>query len=89
MNSTTAAIPGDGSTVRPRLPASSLADGPRLKMPTWLVGGVFGLCLLPMVLNAIGIQFDLTVDPDRVLGAGNVNDAYQALAGTYVHSLLE
>lgn len=89
MISTTAAVMGGDVPVQQNIANSYAGSEQALRMPHWLVGGVVGLCLLPLVLNFTGIRFDLTVDPDRVLSATTLDGAIQSLAGTYVHSLLE
>ncbi|MCH8060484.1 MAG: ATP-binding protein [Proteobacteria bacterium] len=36
--------------------------GKRLKLPAWFIGAVIGVCVLPLLLNGLGVSFDSTIN---------------------------
>ncbi len=67
--------------------------GTRLKLPVWFVGCVIGVCILPLLLNGLGVSFDSSIKfspvaPD-VTAAVAVDQSIRMLSGTYIHTLLE
>ena len=54
-----------------------------------MMAGVIGLCVLPLLLNLFGLDFDLRVDAAAVAASDNLDGMLRLLAGTYVHTLLE
>lgn len=61
------------------------------RFPRWLVWSILALCLLPALLVAAGADFGIGADaaPGRALLADPVDRPPAALAGVFVHTLLE
>ncbi|MGK7891711.1 MAG: ATP-binding protein [Leptolyngbyaceae cyanobacterium] len=80
---------------QPADPASPLSTPVVSTLPLTMIGGVVGICLLPFLLNLIGVDFGsatLLFDPLTVAALPPqkaMDILHRTLAGSYTHTILE
>lgn len=73
---------------------SSSSDSPN-RLPRWLIGSIIGICVLPILLTIVGVDFGLVSSQKldeslRNVSSDKLSDTiYYVLGGSFLHTILE
>lgn len=74
--------------------SSSSSDNPN-RLPRWLIGLIVGICVLPILLKLVGVDFGLVSEQQLNQSLLNVppenlsDTIYYVLGGSFLHTILE